>query len=1288
MPKSEQVVFNKTEQPAVTWTPDQQKVIDLRDRSLLVSAAAGSGKTAVLVQRIISMITDAEHPMDVDELLVVTFTNAAAAEMRERILYAIEAAADRNPSDSHLLRQMALIHNAQITTIDSFCLHVVQNHFHRISLEPGFRIADEGELTLLREDVCDAVLEHFYQERDPAFLRFADGYAGAKSDQPIREMILRLYDYSQSYPWPDEWLDSCAGQYEAADLAELEEKQWVRDFLEYLRQRVEDLISQYRKTYVLTLEEDGPQHYESVVRDDLRQLEVLLRETAAYEAQADILSAPDTDDSGFSGSMPAAGTGDSGHSNIQTDLRQTEYESESKLVRWQEALQKIHFKSLLAKRNYEGSEEKKNAVKAARDQMKAQIRGFSEKYFASDMRSQLEVMQKTGAMVQTLVDLVKVFSTEYAKEKAKKNILDFSDVEHDALQILVNPETKQPTDTAAEYRNHFREVMIDEYQDSNYVQEALLTAVSGIPAQHENMFMVGDVKQSIYRFRLARPELFMGKYDTFSLTESRTQRIDLHQNFRSGGEVISVVNDIFGRIMGRDLGNVEYDADAALYGNDSDRTDGIAGEEKTDPYNPEFLLVEPDPSGRDNRLTEARVIAQRIRTMVSDQQTAGCRYRDIVILLRTLFGWSDAFQTAFEQEGIPLLVASRTGYFSAQEVQVVLSMLRVIDNPQQDLPLVTVMKSPIGNFSDDELAQIRITDESLPFYACVEEMVGISRGDTVIDDEKRDKADKTDVKAEKKGFRRDRELYDRVSRFWNLLNSFRERMPYTPIHLLLQQIYDETGYRNYVSALPAGEQRRANLDMLLEKAIAYEQTSYHGLFHFIRYIDRLMKYDVDYGEAETVSEQENAVRLMTIHKSKGLEFPIVFLAGMGKPFNMTDAHSSMIFHPEYGVGLKLADAERRLKTDTLIRRIFSVETKKENLGEELRVLYVAMTRAKQKLILTGMKPKKDPGHRDRMEPFEKLDFSIRMDAHCAWDWVLPALATYGDQYRLQTVGLEERVESEQKKQAGILAKKKALEKELDQVDDNVYAKVAERLSWRYPYERSEIRKQKVSVSEIKHRAMEEARDLLEADGSQSLFQEEIPIPYIPRFVQEQEENRGALRGTAFHRFLECLDFADPIWEHFSELDESEAQSRLYGYIRQLLADGRMEEKETELLNTDKLYHFLSTDIAGRMERSARQNLLTKEQPFVMTLPACRIWNDTDSEEPVLVQGIIDVFWEEEDGVVLLDYKTDRVNTPRELVLRYQEQLRLYAEALDRSFTDKKVKEILIYSFRLDQIISI
>ncbi|MCC8151792.1 MAG: UvrD-helicase domain-containing protein [Lachnospiraceae bacterium] len=1357
---------SQAEKSEVRWTPEQQQVISLRDRSMLVSAAAGSGKTAVLVQRIISMITDPAHPVDVDELLVVTFTNAAAAEMRERVLRAIEAAAEQDPADAHLQRQISLIHNAQITTIDSFCKSVLQNHFHRINLEPGFRIADEGELKLLREDVCDQVLERFYEEKDPGFLKFADSYAGPKNDSRIREMMLRLYDFSQSYPWPGEWLDACAGQYQADTAEELEEKKWVKDFLTYLQVRLEEMVEQYREVYRLTLDEDGPQHYEGVVRDDLRQLERLLaavRQNISKETEfgkMTLSSDKSETEKRFDMSEEVIVTGES---EAQGGSAEKWSAGTSRLFRWQNALQTIKLKSLPGGGKYRGSEEKRSAAKETRDWMKAQINEFSEKYFASDIQVQLAVMQKTGAMVQTLVDVTKAFSTAFAEEKAKKNILDFSDLEHMALEILVNPETKQPTQTAAEYREQFKEVMIDEYQDSNYVQEALLTAVSGIQEGRENLFMVGDVKQSIYRFRLARPELFMEKYENFFTQESRTQRIDLHRNFRSRSEVIDVVNDIFGRIMGKDLGNIAYDADAALYL-------GGSFEEYADASccRPECLLVEEDPVDRDKRVTEARVVAQRIRKLVSKEEIPGKRYRDVVILLRSLSGWSEAFQTVFEQEGIPLLVPSQTGYFSAQEVQVILAMLRVLDNPSQDVPLTTVMRSFIGGFSGEELAKIRVFDEKRPFYACVRELgekeaISAEKSDVPVHNKKStednitsgimeygekaslilsaDRREALDAETlgeqvGKKIYREevsaetyreqiaannltenekkdvaDSALRDKVRNFWALLDSFRQRVPYTPIHTLIQQIYDETGYRDYVTAMPAGEQRRANLDMLLEKAIAYEKTSYHGLFHFIRYIDRLMKYEVDYGEAETVSEQENAVRLMTIHKSKGLEFPVVILAGMGKQFNMQDERDRMIFHPEYGIGLKYFDAENRTKTDTLIRQIFSIEAKKENLGEALRMLYVALPRAKAKLRLTGIKPKKEQTARRGMEKFEKLDFSLRMDAKCYWDWVLPALYSYGDQYPLQTSRLEERQENESNRQRETAGSRDKLEKELRQVDENTYRTLEKKLSWEYPYQENGAFKQKVSVSEIKHRAMEEAREILEESGEQSLFPEEIPAPYLPRFVQALVENIGALKGTAAHRFLECLDFA-VVPEHsesaeaaYKECDgegfgkeyraENE-KSQEWKIMKSWLEDqkeffvraGRMRLEEAQLLNLYQIGHFLSTEIAGRMSQAARQGRLTKEQPFVMDLPAGRVWNETDSEESVLVQGIIDVFWEEEDGIVLLDYKTDRVSRPEELVARYREQLLLYAEALNRRFQDKKVKEVLIYSFHLDEVIPV
>ena len=949
---------------SVKWTKEQEKVINLRNRSLLVSAAAGSGKTAVLVQRIISMVTDKAEPLDIDRLLVVTFTNAAAAEMRERVGAAIENALEQEPYNQHLQRQLTLVHNAQITTIDSFCIRILRDHFHKIDLEPGFRIADEGELKLLREDVCEAVLEEFYQKADPEFFRFADSYSGAKNDLQIKEMILKLYNYAESYPWPKEWLETCVQQYEAANEAELEEKSWIRDFLSYLDVRIEDLITAQKKLLELTQEPDGPYMYEASIADDLRQLE---------------------------------------------NLRKCEHFSQ-----WQEAVSSIDFKNIGRSGKYEGSVAKKNAVMSGRKRMKDQIDKWKKTIFATPLEVQLERLTQTSKMVRVLVTLTQAFSDRFYEEKQKKNMLDFSDVEHNALRVLVNPETKELTETALEYQQQYREVMIDEYQDSNYVQETLLTAVSGVKNGNENLFMVGDVKQSIYRFRLARPELFMDKYHRFSTEESSRQRIDLHRNFRSRREVVEAVNDIFYPLMEKDLGNVAYDAEAALY----------AGAEYPDYENadcckPEFLLVPSQESGMERREQEAAAVAGRIRELVETQEIPGITYKDIVLLLRSMSGWAETYQKVFEQEGIPLIVASKTGYFSATEVQTVLSLLRVLDNPYQDIPMAAVMKSYFGKFTSEELAQIRAESPGMPFYQCVEQFTLSEEqqkeeqiADTnVVEAEKQQKeepiSDTDAVEAEILPQEKENEnvsdqrshLAEKIIAFQEMLQNFRQRIPYTPIHRLLQEILDETGYRNYVAALPAGEQRRANLDMLMEKAVAYEQTSYHGLFHFIRYIDRLMKYDVDYGEAEIVSEQENAVRLMSIHKSKGLEFPVVFVCGMGKQFNEQDLNSNMIFHPEFGIGLKWFDCEKRTKANTLIHQIFAMEAKKENLGEELRVLYVALTRAKEKLILAGTCKLPEEGQYSGFSREEKVSFSTRYDAKSYWDWVMPVLGMENPDYR-------------------------------------------------------------------------------------------------------------------------------------------------------------------------------------------------------------------------------------------------------------------------------------------------
>ena len=1181
---------------SVKWTKEQEKVINLRNRSLLVSAAAGSGKTAVLVQRIISMVTDETDPLDIDRLLVVTFTNAAAAEMRERVGAAIENALEQDPYNQHLQRQLTLVHNAQITTIDSFCIRILRDHFHKIDLEPGFRIADEGELKLLREDVCEAVLEDFYQKADPEFLRFADSYSGAKNDLQIKEMILKLYNYAESYPWPKEWLETCVQQYEAANEAELEEKSWIRDFLSYLNVRVEDLITAQEKLLELTQELDGPYMYEASIADDLRQLE---------------------------------------------NLRKCEHFSQ-----WQAAISAIDFKNIGRSGKYEGSVAKKDAVMSGRKRMKDQIDKWKKTIFATMLEVQLERLTQTSKMVRMLVTLTQAFSDRFQEEKQKKNMLDFSDVEHNALRVLVDSETKELTETALEYQQQYREVMIDEYQDSNYVQETLLTAVSGVKNGNENLFMVGDVKQSIYRFRLARPELFMDKYHRFSTEESSQQRIDLHRNFRSRREVVEAVNDIFYPLMEKNLGNVAYDAEAALYAGAV-----YPDYENADCCKPELLLVPSQESGMERREQEAAAVAGRIRELVETQEIPEITYKDIVLLLRSMCGWAETYQKVFEQEGIPLIVASKTGYFSATEVQTVLSLLRVLDNPYQDIPLAAVMKSYFGKFSSEELAQIRSEYPGMPFYQCVEQMLPVS---------------------------------EKIIAFQEMLQKFRQRIPYTPIHRLLQEILDETGYRNYVAALPAGEQRRANLDMLMEKAVAYEQTSYHGLFHFIRYIDRLMKYDVDYGEAEIVSEQENAVRLMSIHKSKGLEFPVVFVCGMGKQFNEQDLNSNMIFHPEFGIGLKWFDCEKRTKANTLIHQIFAMEAKKENLGEELRVLYVALTRAKEKLILAGTCKLPEEGQYSGFSREEKVPFSTRYDAKSYWDWVIPVLGMENPDYRYVIWDEARMQQEEQRKLQDTALEHRTLLEALQNVSETELAQLKETFSWEYAWKEEGAHKQKVSVSELKHRAMEERSESAEQtlNTAQPLFPDEIATPYVPRFVQEVKENAGALYGTMVHRFLECLDFAG--LPDFA--DEKQGLYFVKQQIDALCALGRMQEADAKRLNWKQLLGFLQSDTAKRMRAAAEQGALEREKPFVMSVPANLVWEDSRPEEDVLIQGIIDVFWEEADGIVLLDYKTDHVDNAQELGRRYKKQLELYADALSRFSDEKPVKEILIYSFALAETI--
>ncbi len=1279
----------------VSWTTEQQQVIDLRNRNILVSAAAGSGKTAVLVERIVKIITDKNHPVDIDHLLIVTFTNAAAAEMRERIGNAIEKALDEQPGNEHLLRQLTLIHNAQITTIDSFCLYVVRNHFHEIDLEPNFRIGDEGELKLLREDVLGRVLEQNYEEPSEAFSDFVEGYASGRTDAALNEMILQLYEFSRSYPWPEKWLDSFVGIYRIENREELDRAEWLAPLTENICFVLKDCEQLLKQALAVTQQDDGPDMYEKAVRSDLEKYESLSKLTSFCELSV--------------------------------------------------ALSDIKYDRLASSRGFEGDPDKLELVKSLREQAKDVVKKLCKQYFFCSPEMMIEQLERTEPMLEEVVRLTKQFADEFAAAKRRKNLVDFHDVEHFALQILVDEETEKAKKTAEEFRDTFEEIMIDEYQDSNEVQETLLRSISREERGENNIFMVGDVKQSIYRFRLARPELFMKKYDSYSLEESTTQRIDLHKNFRSREEVLTCTNDIFYKIMARSLGNVEYDAEAALYpgasypampvqensaGEKAAEDEKVSGKQ-INGFTPEILLADSndelleDTDFSDKKTLEAKIVAEEIRHLmktqpVTDKATGelrAARYSDIVILLRSLSGWADSLVEVLNGNGIPAHTVSSTGYFSTVEVQTVLSMLRLLDNPRQDIPMAAVLRSPMAGLTDEELAVLRLEDGSVPFHEAVLEL---AEGLYDEDGQKEISNPEADQKQGKNADEKpenhiESTAHQKLLEFYKKYRQLRQLVPDTPIHELIEIILCETGYGHYVAAMPAGNRRTANLNMLLEKAAAYEKTSYKGLFHFVRYIDELQKYDVDFGEADMVGENEDVVRIMSIHKSKGLEFPIVIVSGMGKNFNKQDTRSKMVLHPELGIGLDYMDGKKRIKSPTIAKKAIAKQIDLENLGEELRVLYVALTRAKEKLILTGTlkdAPEKLEFFRQQAALYAHssdttaIPYLTRESAAGYLDWVLPAVLSYGEKYPVRIVEAAELVLDEVENQ---LEKNENLTErigEIEAADTQLVGQLKQRFSQRYPYQTDILRKNKYSVSELKHRAM---RERFEAEQEETVpaFLEEPVTPTIPLFIQRQEKitpdqnvsgqgvqvNRGALRGTAVHRVMECYDFTSEksVQEQMDAMEKEE----------KITADMRTLVKEQIVAD------FASSETGRRMALAQCGGVLYREKPFVMGFTeeelenygfgagAQMIENEAQEnhmheEDLTLIQGIIDVFWIEDDGITVLDYKTDRVDTAQELIDRYATQLKLYADALERVFAARKmrVKEILIYSFRLEKLIPI
>ena len=1282
---------------AVNWTSKQQEVIDSRNRNLLVSAAAGSGKTAVLVERIIRMISEGDRPLDIDQLLVMTFTNAAAAEMRERIGAAVEQKLKERPEDEHLWLQAALIPQAQITTIDSFCLNIIRSHYNSLDIDPAFRIGDEGELSLLRGDCMGEMLENCYDEADEEFGRFVEHFGRGKSDRGIEDVILQAWQFSQSHPWPQEWLAACQKELEEESIGEMEESPWMVFLMEDVARQMAELSGQLGEALDVCLEENGPLAYEPMLISDRSKIEAIGRaaSTGSFEAL---------------------------------------YNS----------LQNMSFDRLASIRSKDIDGDKKAFVSACRDRVKKAVAKCRELYGQQSPEEVVESMRGTRTVIRELLRLTGMFDQAYRDAKRERNVLDFNDLEHLTLEVLYEREetgdgeetvSRRPSQVADELSRQYEEILVDEYQDSNYVQEALITGISRERSGHPNVFMVGDVKQSIYRFRLARPELFMDKYETYSRERGPRQMIELQQNFRSRESVLTSVNDVFYQIMTKNLGGITYTPETALYPGakfeevsgktvlDPEADAGKSGSREAAPVSlkagtpTELLLVDTgadtlrqldeDSLDYTAKELEARLIAGRIRQLVSEDQgilvwdkSRGgyrrARYGDMVILLRSMSGWSEVFVNVLMNEGIPAFAQTRTGYFNTVEVETILSLLSVVDNPMQDIPLAAVMRSPIVGMDDEEMAWMMAVykrnskkGQDRGVYGAwklwLEEgwiTVGLSG---------------IPVKTA-------HSISFKSRRLSVLMERLRGEARHLPIHELLYRVYRESGYYDYVSAMPAGETRRANLDMLVEKAAAYESTSYKGLFHFVRYIEKLKKFDTDFGEASVAGEQDNTVRIMSIHKSKGLEFPVVFLAGLGKRFNKQDAYGQILLDADLGAAADFLDLELRVKAPTLKKQALKRRMELETMGEELRVLYVAMTRAKEKLIMTAAdKSLENKLGKWKDIPLSKgqLPYTILASANSCLDWLLMAQpAIPSSHMEMRQIQVKDLIGEEITRQIIRKMKKEDL---LNLDGEKVYdaafgTRLRKALEYEYPYESDTGLYAMVSVSELKKQSQigraEDAigtdRDNLEGAALGELTalrgKQDVAGPGFresgePNKPSSSGPNRGALRGTAYHAVLEHIRF-----------HEIHSLSEVKPVVDELLENGFLDQEARDFINPNVIWNFLSSPLGKRMAKAQAEGRIHKEQQFIIGIPA-REMGLGDSDELVLIQGIIDAYLEEEDGLVLIDYKTDHVpeGSPEQgakmLAERYRVQLDYYERALTQ-LTEKHVKERIIYSLALQMSINV
>ncbi len=1245
---------------STNWTEEQKQAIFTKNCNLLVAAGAGAGKTAVLVERIIQKIIDLKDDIDIDKLLVVTFTNAAASEMRERIGDAISKELERRPESKKLQRQLTLLNKSNIMTIHSFCLKVIKDNFHIIDLDPNFRVCNETESILLKQESISEIFDLKYESNNKEFIELVECYGG-RNDIKVESMVLDLYEFAKSNPFPEKWLYTMVERFNIEDSFSFEKSTWCSILIDYINIQVQGCKDKIEKAVEIVENSEGIEYYLDPLKKDLENINTIM------------------------------------NCSNWKDLK--------------EQFNNLQFEKLPIKKNKDADKIAKEKAKKLRDYVKKNLMEISEEILlaSNDMSSNLkEIYPKMKALSNTVIE----FDEKYGNKKRERGLVDFNDIEHFCLKILTTQDDQGnicPSEIALEYKEKFEEILIDEYQDSNEVQEVIMNSIArknDIP----NVFMVGDVKQSIYRFRQAKPELFLNKYNSYSEDkDSKKRKIKLFKNFRSRPEIINAVNYIFNQIMSVNIGELNYDEDEMLksgaqfpeleYKSDSDIENQLNVEinliEKSDTNTSEEDMSElevdrngvADEEEPDKIQIEARLVANKIIELVNNEESfkvydkntgsyRAARYKDIVILLRATSNWAPTFVEELLNCGIPVFADTARGYFDTIEIKTIMSLLQIIDNPIQDIPILAVLRSPIESFSAEEIIDIRMVDKDIPFYDILKIIANSAENE------------------DNRLIHINEQLKQKVCSFLEKIYRWRKKSLYMSIDEFIWELYIETGYYGFSGAMPGGNQRQANLRILFERAKQYESTSYKGLFNFINFINKLRNSSGDMGSAKILGENEDVVRIMSIHKSKGLEFPVVILSGTGKNFNFMDINRNVLFHGELGLGPDYVNAERRITYPTIAKQVLKKKIKVETLSEEMRILYVAMTRAKEKLIITasikGLEKNAEKWCQASKYKNRKIPEYAIINAKNYMDWIAPALARHSSGKIIRDMAGEYEfkhfIEDKSKWNIKLWNKedfKKSLADEEEQDDiikeiesvnlSTGYGKEREevnrRLNWQYKYKESCNIPALISVSELKRKF-----NFLQSDeGSTSLISS-ITLNK-PVFLKETKTLSASEKGTLIHMAMQHMNLKRV--SCYEEIDDQ---------VKELVNKEFITKEEASVIDISKILKFFNSQLGKRMKNSKN---VFREVPFVIRLDSTEIYKELPQNiyesEKMLLQGVIDCYFEEDDELILLDYKTDYVDDINKIKEKYSMQIYYYSKALYR-LTGKTVKNNYLYLFNNGEIL--